>query len=186
MENLWPSVRSAAAQVAESTDGFGWDDLGQVLIVVATAITAVATTWAIVQNSHNRPRPSWVIDSEYSRGSPVGQTNRRSVRVKVTNIGDGPAFHASASFTGIDVTPGWEYGTPPEAKVEPGEFISAAVWVNSSGTYELDEETDEYLDTRVMEWPSAPRVRVEWREPPRRGKSRAKTFTVPNPDRRAR
>lgn len=127
-----------------------------------TAVTAAATAYAVLQRRWDRPRPEWQFSTSWRGFDGIGATDshgdeRDVVRCTLANVGDGPGYAVRVAGRGCqlyqhgDVAVGWpvvERGAPEKFALKFDEKVEGSAVV------------------------------VTWHQPPRRGKTRRRLFSV--------
>ena len=149
-------------------------------ILVATAITALFTGWAIWQRWRYTPRPLWVSSPHakitwYSRGTVNGAWSNW----RIENRGDGAA-HDVCVFVVRGDGQVIEFLQPGTAIVEPGGHVE--VWEDLgeyTGEVRYDPETKSHWDTRVLDW-TFRAAELRWRQHPNLNSVKRKRIPLPS------
>ena len=150
-------------------------------ILVATAVTAAFTGWAIWQRWRYTPRPLWVPPRR-AEVSPYWQGGTQGAQIswKVENRGDAPAFDVVV-FVSTDEGKWRELDRSDRAVIETGE--AATAWTDVailSGDSKLNQETLQVEDTREY-GPTPARAQLRWRQHPNLGRVKRQSFPLPRP-----
>ena len=167
----------AIPNAVDPTTGFDW---GQLLIVIATVLTAIATLYAIWQRFHYNRRPKWQeTSSGYPEQTGNGSQTEAIFAMKIANVGDGPAFNVTYAARGsTDFHGNGVKIHGPIARVESGREIGLSVWLPVlNGRLELQETTLKYADDRVLAEPNI-YLDVNWFQSPRLNHPRKLSFRL--------
>lgn len=162
-------------RIANAQSGFDWNGfLATFLATLAGAFVAAAVTLWVT--GRERPRPHWRVEAN-AIDPWVRFGGRVIIAAKATNIGDGTAYNVVLTVQNA------EQNGPPvsKARLESGEDLSAGLYVRADGNLEYDAKTDEYNDTRCIDWPQRATLLIEWQEPPRRNTVRRKRVLLVSP-----
>ncbi len=149
------------ARIADALSGF--DSNAFLSTLLATLVGAGVAAWvSFWLTERERPQPMWTVESDAQGQARDGSF---TVRIRVTNVGDGTAYHPRITVSGTGIT-GSRVGV--EAVLEPGEIVTA--WCGAPGTGRdwMDPKTLQAVDDRKVQWPADAAVLIEWHQPPRR------------------
>ena len=147
-----------------------------------SAITAMATMYAIWQRHQSNPVPHWEKVEEYGDLEPIGL---HTLPVTLTNVGDGDAYNVRIRSSSHEtyLAGGSEFDNFPIPRVSTAGRLDLLVQLHyASGRLHDDGHTMDYSDTRQYT-DKFVQFDVTWNQPPRRRKNRQQTFRIDVPTR---
>lgn len=162
-------------RIADQLTGFDWNNFASTLLatLVGAGVAAGVSFWLAARE---RPQPMW--RTHIDEPSAVSATGTASLRLTLSNIGDGAAYHPRVTLVGAGFL-----GDKSHSRdlLEPGDSLEVWFSVRVTGERRFDHETFAYIDTRVFKWPASAEAVVEWHQPPQRHRIRKQRFTLENP-----
>ena len=145
--------------------------------LIAAALTAAFTGWAVWQRWRYTARPMWIAPRYIGMDPP--HQGAASLSFEIENRGDAPAFDVHV-FVIEPNRSTLEQKRWSVASVDTGDSIRVSVLVRARGENRYIPERDEYEDPYVITWVHR-RVRIEWRQHPSMRRVRTKRFVLPEP-----
>lgn len=164
------------SRIADALSGFDWNSFAATLLatLVGAGVAAGVSFWLA---ERDRPRPMWKAHAVLPRARHI--KGIFTLEIRVTNIGDGAAYHPRMRVDGPNVT-GKRHAE--EAVVELGESFRTYIGAPGSGEISVNQITGDAIDSRAVDWSGDVIAHLEWHQPPRRKHTKRAHVRVAPPE----